>query len=183
MIISETEGFFSMHTSKFFLYRFVHYMWFLEDEFKLVVVHKFKESTFYRLFPYYLKTERRLESLGITMSAIATLMLPGLSFFTFPSSSFVQPRSSKSLFLSFFSISLISFSAFFIFFPIFIHPLIYFSSWSYFILFFYISFTSFFLFSLSFSFSHSSPSSFVFFLLYFFFRQCLFIKAYMKFTQ
>lgn len=130
-----------MHTSKFFLYRFVHYVLFLEDEFKLVVVHKFKESTFYRLFPYrlfpyYLKTERRLESLGITMSAIATLTLPGLSFFTFPSSSSVQPRSSKSLFLSFFSISLISFSAFFIFFPIFIHPLIYFSSWSYFILFF-----------------------------------------------
>lgn len=117
MIISETEGFFSMHASKFFLYRFVHYMWFLEDEFKLVVVHKFKESTFYRLFPYYLKTERRLESLGITMSAIATLMLPGLSFFTFPSSSFVQPRSSKSLFFSFFSIYLTSFSTFFIFFP------------------------------------------------------------------
>lgn len=100
--------------------------------------------------------------------------------------SFFQFRSIKILQVSF-SFLLLDFSNFFFrflhFFPIFIHPLIYFSSWSYFILFFYISFTSFFLFSLSFSFSHSSPSSFVFFLLYFFFRQCLFIKAYMKFTQ
>lgn len=127
-----------MHASKFFLYRFVHYMLFLEDEFKLVVVHKFKESTFYRLFPYYLKTERRLESLGITMSAIATLMLPGLSFFHV---SFFQFRSTKILQVSF-SFLLLDFSNFFFrflhFLPIFIHSLIYFSSWSYFILFFFI---------------------------------------------
>lgn len=109
MIISETEGFFSMHTSKFFLYRFVHYMLFLEDEFKLVVVHKFKESTFYRLFPYYLKTERRLESLGITMSAIATLMLPRLILFHV---SFFQFRSTKILQVSF-PFLLLDFSNFF----------------------------------------------------------------------